>query len=206
MPPKPKYTKEEIVSAAYELAREKGMDSVVAREVGNKLGTSASPIFTIFSSMEELKSEVRNMALEEFNRRTDEAMKYVPAFKQFGKLMVEFARTEPQLFRLLFMQEHAENSRFEDIVPELGAVVQKCIGVIEVDYGLARDKAGLLFNQLWIYTYGICVMCANRVCSFRDDELDRLLGMQFVSTSMLIISGNADMKPVSPTLKMNERT
>ena len=34
MPPRPKYTKEEIVDAAFELTREKGIDSVVAREVG----------------------------------------------------------------------------------------------------------------------------------------------------------------------------
>ena len=37
MPPKPKYTKEEIVHAAYELTREKGIEAVVAREVGHRL-------------------------------------------------------------------------------------------------------------------------------------------------------------------------
>ena len=46
MPPKPKYTKEEIVAAAYEITREKGIDAVVAREVGRRLNTSSSPIFT----------------------------------------------------------------------------------------------------------------------------------------------------------------
>ena len=54
MPPRPKYTKEEIVDAAFELTREKGIDSVVAREVGKRLNTSSSPIFTVWNSMEEL--------------------------------------------------------------------------------------------------------------------------------------------------------
>ena len=51
MPPKPKYTKEEIVNAAFELTREKGIDMVAAREVGKRLNTSPSPIFTVWNSM-----------------------------------------------------------------------------------------------------------------------------------------------------------
>ena len=62
MPPKPKYTKEEIIQAAFELTREKGIDAVVAREVGKRLNTSSSPIFTVWSSMEQLKGEVRQLA------------------------------------------------------------------------------------------------------------------------------------------------
>ena len=39
MPPRPKYTREEIIRAAYELTREKGIDAVAAREVGKRLNT-----------------------------------------------------------------------------------------------------------------------------------------------------------------------
>lgn len=48
MPPKPKYTKEEIVQVAFEMARENGLESVVARELGKRLGISSTPIFLIF--------------------------------------------------------------------------------------------------------------------------------------------------------------
>ena len=34
MPPKTKFTREEIIQAAFEMAREKGIESVVARELG----------------------------------------------------------------------------------------------------------------------------------------------------------------------------
>ena len=40
MPPKPKYTREEIVNAAFEMTREGGIQSVVARELGKKLGNA----------------------------------------------------------------------------------------------------------------------------------------------------------------------
>ena len=52
MPPKAKYTREEIIDKAFEMTRKNGIDSVVARELGKELGTSSSPIFTAFKNME----------------------------------------------------------------------------------------------------------------------------------------------------------
>lgn len=37
-------------------------------------------------------------------------MNYSPAFKQFGIQMVRFAKEEPKLFQVLYMQEHEEIS------------------------------------------------------------------------------------------------
>ena len=55
MPPKPKYTKEEVVKVALDMVREQGVDSLTARDLGAKLGTSSRPIFTAFENMEDLK-------------------------------------------------------------------------------------------------------------------------------------------------------
>ena len=101
MPPKPKYTKEEIVAAAFELTREKGIDAVVAREVGKRLDTSSSPIFTIWNSMDELRAEVRELAKEKYIQYMDGIFDYTPSFKEFGMRCVRFAADEPNLFRLL---------------------------------------------------------------------------------------------------------
>ena len=67
MPPKPKYTKEEIIAAAFELVREAGSDALTAREVGKRLSTSSSPIFTVFRDMDELRCAVRTMAKARFD-------------------------------------------------------------------------------------------------------------------------------------------
>ena len=62
---KPKCSKEDIINAAYELMIESGVDSIVSREVGKKLGTTTAPIFTFFSGMNELKEEVYQKTLKE---------------------------------------------------------------------------------------------------------------------------------------------
>ena len=54
MPPKARFSKEEIVSMALQITREHGIGAVTARELGARLGSSARPIFTVFQNMEEV--------------------------------------------------------------------------------------------------------------------------------------------------------
>ena len=54
MPPKCKFTKEEIIQATLDIVRSEGIDAVTARALGAKLGTSPKPIFTFFDSMDDL--------------------------------------------------------------------------------------------------------------------------------------------------------
>ena len=49
MPPKPKFTREQLVDAAFELVREQGVDALVARELAKRLNTTTTPIFTFFT-------------------------------------------------------------------------------------------------------------------------------------------------------------
>lgn len=66
MPPKPKFTKEEIVQAALNVVSEKGVEALTAKELGTALGSSARPIFTVFNSMKEVRDEVRIAAMQRF--------------------------------------------------------------------------------------------------------------------------------------------
>ena len=88
MPPKPKFTKEEIISAAYALLEQKGMDAVVAREVARELSSTPAPIFTCFENMEELKEAVHAKAISECTEYlrdcTDRVQGIRPAVGQTG--------------------------------------------------------------------------------------------------------------------------
>ena len=57
MPPKPKFTREEIIETALQLVSERGMSALTARDLGERLGSSARPIFTLFKNMEEVQKE-----------------------------------------------------------------------------------------------------------------------------------------------------
>ena len=198
MPPKPKFTKEEIVAAALTLVSEKGMEALTARELGLRLGSSARPIFTVFQSMEEVQRQVRKAAMEHFNSFTEKAMNFSPAFKQFGMQMILFAKEEPRLFRLLFMTENGQTRSFADIFSELGDTAWLCIGLIERDYGLTEPEAMELFRHVWIHTYGIGALCATGMCSFSEEEINGMLGHAFLAMMLLIKSGKLQEKTVTP--------
>ena len=59
MPPKVKFTKDEIVAAGLRVARIKGAEGVTARDIAAELGVSTRPIFTYYRGMDELRSDLR---------------------------------------------------------------------------------------------------------------------------------------------------
>lgn len=175
MPPKPKYTRDEITAAAFELVRERGSDAMTAREVGKCLGVSSSPIFTSFRDMEELRVNVVARARARFDEYVAVAEGFKPAFKKRGMQWVKFAQDEPMLFRLLFMCDNGTNTDLDTAIGINPSSRVEDIDIIMRDYSLTREQAEHLFRQMWVYTYGLCSLCAAHVCRFADEEISTLL-------------------------------
>lgn len=67
MPPKQKFTREEIIDAALNIVRREGVGGITARGLGTELGTSSRPIFTAFRDMEEVLKETMQAAKTLYN-------------------------------------------------------------------------------------------------------------------------------------------
>ena len=189
MPPKPKFTREQVVSAALEIVSEKGLESLTARELGERLGSSARPIFTDFKNMEELSHEVRGAAMKKFEEYSKKAIGYTPPLKKVGMQMILFACEEPKLYKLLFMSENKSAKSFEDVMKNLGLTADMCIEFIQKNFGFNKNDAVIFFEQLWIYTFGIGAMCATGMCRFSEEELVQMLGIEFAAMMNLAKSG-----------------
>ena len=198
MPPKPKFTKEQVAAAALAIIKEKGVAALTARELGSRLGSSARPIFTTFRNMDEVRWAARALALEEFESYTGEFTAYKPAFKQMGILMVSYGIRQPELFKLLFMQEHGQGRGFEDALRELGSMAETSIRVIRQDYAMTTEEARVLFEQMWVHAFGMGALCALGVCSFPEEEISEKLGQVFTGMVMMIKSGQLKRPVVRP--------
>lgn len=201
MPPKPKFTREEIIDAALKIAADRGLRALTSRELGAALGSSARPIFTVFNSMDEVFAEVRSAALARFEEYAEKAKDFTPVFKQVGIQMILFASEQPKLYRLLFMSEKPEAETFEDVFENLGDVAVLCIDVIQRDYQLSYDEAMQLFRHTWIYTYGIGALIASGMCRFAPEEVQDMLSSDFFAMLTLIKSGRAKDCTVIPKKK-----
>ena len=141
MPSKPKFTREEIVEKAPELVAQRGEETLAARAMGQRLGSSARPIFTVFKNMEDLQGEVRLAAVRRFEAYSGREMGEAPPFKRVGMQMALFALEQPQLYQMLFLRENRGAVRFDDALSKLGETVEGRIQAICRDYDLSREKA-----------------------------------------------------------------
>ena len=189
MPPKPKFTREEVASVAFAMIKEGGVSALTARDLGARMGTSARPIFTLFKNMEDVKQAARALAVKEFMVYLSDYQEYTPAFKRIGMMIVSYGIHEPELFKLLFLQEHPQGVSFTESLKDLNGMDETCVQLVMRDYGLTEGEARLLFEQMWTHALGLGTMCAMGVCGFTEEEIGRRQGIMFASLLMFIKSG-----------------
>ena len=181
MPPKAKFTKEEIIEAALAITRQDGLEAVTARELGSRLNSSARPIFTVFQNMEEVIEEVKSAARECNKEYIYEGLQEEPAFKGVGRAYIRFAMEEKRLFRLLFMSEQEEKNGIEGILSIIDENYETILESLMNGYGLQEKEALKLYQNIWIYTHGIASLCVTGVCLFTQEEIDDMLTDVFIS-------------------------
>lgn len=180
MPPKSKFTKEEIIAAALEIASESGIEAVTARSVGERLGSSARPIFTVFKNMEEVIDEVKKAAKRLYNQYIQEGLKEEIRFKGVGKAYIKFAAEQSKLFQMLFMSELPVNTALNTL-PVIDDNYDDIVNSIIEQYGLDQDSALSVYSQLWIYTHGIASMLATKTLMFRPEEISERMTDIFIA-------------------------
>lgn len=172
MPPKFKFTKEEIVQAALELIRKHGRSGLTARALATELGCSVKPIFGLFKNMEEVQQEAMaaaNDLYQEYLRR-DMAGKEYPPYKASGMGYIRFAKEEQELFKLLFMCDRSHETITED-----RAAVKPLLELIQANLGLSEDDAYLFHLEMWLYVHGIATMIATSYLEWDMDFVSEVI-------------------------------
>lgn len=181
MPPKCKFTKEQIIQTALDIVRAEGIEAITARKLAAKLETSTRPIFTFYENMDQLRQDAIMAAKNLYSQYAADGLHSDPPFMGVGVQYLKFAREEPKLFQLLFMSEMPEkfdpftalqtyDDRFEDVVH-----------IIQNGFQVDSDAAARLYRHLWIYTHGIATLLVTKVCCFSDEEIGQMLTEVFVS-------------------------
>lgn len=171
MPPKCRFTREEIIQAALDLTAEKGVGALTARGLAQRLGSSAKPIFGLFANMEEVQQEVvkaANLRYQEYLRQDMSAGRY-PPYKASGMAYIRFAREQKELFKLLFMRDRTHEEK------AAGDELEALLGLIQKSMGLSRDDACRFHLEMWIYVHGIATMIATAYLEWDMDFISAAL-------------------------------
>ncbi|MBE6742056.1 MAG: TetR/AcrR family transcriptional regulator [Ruminococcaceae bacterium] len=200
MPPKVKFTKDEIIEAAVSITREKGISAVTAREVGAVLGVSSRPLFTYYNTVDELKKDVfiysENLYRDYVKRGLEMP---IPALG-VGIQFVEFAKNEPELYRYVFLTppDSSRGSAMEGLKLSQDLVRESIMKIYIMD-AVTADK---FFRDLWLVAYSITTLIVMGDCPYSDDEISRLFTEYSVSICKAykeipgLIEGNFDKDKV----------
>ncbi|MDR0964796.1 MAG: WHG domain-containing protein [Clostridium sp.] len=181
MPPKAKFTKEEVIQTALSLVRQNGIDGLTARSLGAALKTSSRPIFTAFHNMEDVIQAVLSAAKALYAQYIEEGLRETIAFKGVGAAYIRFAMEEPKLFQLLFMAEQATLPSITGVLPLIDDNYEKILQSIVDGYSIDETKAKDLYQHLWVYSHGIASLCATKMCRFTPKQIGDMMTEVFSS-------------------------
>ena len=172
MPPGVKFTKEEIVEAALQLAEAQGAEAITARGVANLLHASSKVIFGGFANMEELTDAAYHAAYQKYLSFLAEAIRTsdYPPYKASGMAYIRFAKEEKALFRLLYMRD-----RSTEVVPEETKLGNQMENLVHINTGLEGVDAKRFHLEMWAFVHGVATMVATGFCHLDWELISRML-------------------------------
>ena len=157
MPPKNKFSKEQIVDAAFNIANIDGIDSMTIRKVANELGSSIAPIYVNFNDVEELKRAVVKKVVDVSQRMLKEQNTGNP-FCDIGFASLQFAREHPILFRDFVMKP---NDYLLDYDQEMGDELVDHMKKDPELKGFTDQELKMILFKMRAFQMGLSVMVAN---------------------------------------------
>lgn len=173
MAPKNKFTREETVNAALSVVRMRGAEGLTAKSVAEALGVSTRPIFSYFDTMDALKAQVRLAAEAVWKTYLEAGLGEAVPFFGFGMEYIRFAREEPHLYRLVFLQAAPDGE--SGAVKAMDQVRGMVRPSLERIYGITTEEADCYFRDMWLVVHSLATLIVTGGCPYSDEEIGKIL-------------------------------
>lgn len=159
--PKQKMTKDAIVEAAFEIARERGMEHVLVKNIAEKLGCSVQPIYSYCHNMDGLRQDVTDKTCAFIKKYIADHIEGDDVFAGTGKAFIRLAKQEPHLFKIFILHPRDGISSLHDLYRTES---DPCIAEdISEKLHISTERAKQLHLHMLIYTIGLGTIFS--VCS-----------------------------------------
>ncbi len=164
-------TKTQIIQAAFNLAKRRGMSAVNARSVSRELKCSTRPIYLVFKGMAELKQAVAEEIEKTFQGylESEAASGKYPEYKAYGMAYIRFAREEKQLFGYMFMRNR------ESYEKDDGSDFDKVLTALRNSTGLVKSMTERFHAECWVFVHGIATMLATSYLDLDDEAISDMV-------------------------------
>ncbi len=151
--PKQRITKDMVVDAAFQIARNSGMEQVLVKNIAERIGCSVQPIYSYCKNMEGLRMDVIERVCGFVQEFAAAHMDKDDLFRSLGRAYIQLAKEEPHLFAIFILHQREGVCSLDDLYQsEAGPNIAGYIAD-KLDISLSRAKQ--LHLNMMIYTIGI---------------------------------------------------
>lgn len=169
VPPKQKIAKELLLFHAFLIAKEQGISMVTSRSVAKSVGCSIQPVFSHFSTMEELRQATFEYASNKLMGEILENQDKPDFITKTNIWMLNLSRNEPKLFELLYLSDHFSTSNLWDVMMEWECN-RKIFLAFEQRYQLTETESKDIFQRGFFMLFGIATMISKGKIDISNEE------------------------------------
>ena len=182
--------KKDLLKVAVKMVEKEGIESINARDLAKNAGISTKPIYRIYNSLEELKTDVNNIIKKEYDEFIMKRVDNKNALITVCVAYVEFAYMHKNYFKCMFLSNNLNWTDINDVLNEKWN--QSTIINLVNKHSLSFEEAKTLFMNVWLYANGLATLIAcNDLIMDSKEILIRIVKIY---------------KELSKTLKNNEKT
>lgn len=173
MPPKLKVTREQIKEASMNIAATSGIEAITAREIGKRLNVSSRPLYSIFSSVDDLKREIVADICDFFSAELSKDRDSSDDFFKVGLNYLDFARNHREFYLIL----HSTGLKYMDdrLKSARDIIVEQIRNKSDYYAEFTKEEMSDLYRKMGIFTHGLADMLARDTSHSISEEYARQL-------------------------------
>ncbi|MGI6084961.1 MAG: TetR/AcrR family transcriptional regulator [Acetivibrionales bacterium] len=175
MGPKIKFTREQIIDAAFDIAKTEGIDGITMRKIAEKMNSSVAPIYVNFKNIDELNEALIERIIS-ISRELLMKENTGSPFRDMGHASLRFAVEYSVIFRdLVIKNSKYMQGYYEKMMPNLIDEMQKDPEL----KGFTVEELKTILLKMRIFQSGLSMMAANGLLPKKykmQDMMDILSG------------------------------
>ncbi len=176
--------RKQVFESALRIVESQGIEELNARKLAEQSSCALGSIYNAFGNLDELRFHINATILSRLYERLHQTAErgisrdasLLALFKEMGISYVEFAKSNPLLWKTLF--EYAPSVSAPDwYAKRAGEGIYQLCQRLSIAYGIPEEKAKRLIGFFWSSIHGICAILLNRKMEmvsdlFQEDYLD----------------------------------
>jgi AcrR family transcriptional regulator len=152
MPPKQKYSPEDVIDAAFQIVRRHGWEGLSARAIAKELNSSTRPVYDYFQSMKHIEQEVVKKTMDVVLEYTTASRSGDPWIDQ-AVGVVMFALEEKYLFRAIFDEKHVDTRKKYSV--HVWKTGEEELSDYPLFKCLSKSQVEAIRRARWVFTHGL---------------------------------------------------